>query len=222
MYSKLADFYDKYIGFDYQLYEDIIKEIINKDDSCLDLACGSGTLVKILNKYTNDVIGSDLSSEMLSKAKEKNPYNDFFIHDLKEDFYIGDLKLITCTIDSINYLLKTSEVVNLFNNVNNNLQIGGYFLFDIYTTSKLSAMENYSYHEVYEDYTFIWDSYVEDDFINSYLTFYILENNLITRYDEVHIQRVYKKDFIDSLLKNYQIKKFYAEDRIIYLCKKEA
>lgn len=220
MYKKLAEYYDNYVGIDYQVYENILKKIVKKSDTCLDLACGSGNLVSILNKYANYVIGSDVSSEMLARAKDKNPYNDFFIHDLRDDFFIEDLNIITCTVDSINYLLKKNEVKKLFKNVYNNLQVGGYFLFDIYAYNKLKTMSDYAYHEVHENYSFIWDSYVTKEKIDNYLTFYVDENNIIKRYDEVHHQRVYQKEYIVSLLKNYRIKETCTEDRIIYLCKK--
>ena len=77
-YGKFANVYDA-------LMEDVpytdIAELIDKEikaqgitnDIVLDLACGTGTLTGLLKEKGYDMIGADVSAEMLFVAKEKHP-----------------------------------------------------------------------------------------------------------------------------------------------------
>lgn len=52
-----------------------------KDKRVLDLGCGGGTYTAIIDKYSNRVLGLDISRGMLSYAKNKHPSLDLALAD---------------------------------------------------------------------------------------------------------------------------------------------
>ncbi len=221
MYNYLAKFYDELVEFDYDQLVNIIIRKVPKNSKVLDLACGTGKLINLLKK-DYQFIGCDLSEEMLEIAKDNNCEIDFFIHDLKDDFYVENLDAIFCTVDSINYLLEEKKIENLFKNVSNNL-IEGYFVFDIHTKSKLKKFENYSYFKIDDDYTVLWNSEINGNLIEHFLTFFVKEKDFYLRFDEHHKQLVHELSYIENLIEknNFTFSSYDLEDRKVYICQKK-
>ena len=75
MYGDFAVLYEKLQDIDYEAYADYVEKIFEKEnikpELVLDLACGTGTLTSILAKRGYDMIGIDMSFEMLDIAREK-------------------------------------------------------------------------------------------------------------------------------------------------------
>lgn len=221
MYRKFAYIYDSLVDVNYDDLLDIIKDNIEEGSTILDLACGTGTMISLLRDSYN-MVGADLSVEMLEIARGKNPEVRLFQHDLKEDFNIDSIDAIICTVDSINYLLNTNELENLFKNVSNNLT-EGMFIFDCHAESKLSRFDDYLYVDLDEEISYVWKVDVEENLLNHYLTFFIKEDELYERFDEEHVQRVYSEEVLKKLLDKYNFKYDckYLEDRIVFICNKE-
>ncbi len=75
-YHKFAQYYDILTSnIDYQkhadYYDNIISQHMPDKGILLDLACGTGSLSEAMAKKGYDVIGVDLSEEMLSVALDK-------------------------------------------------------------------------------------------------------------------------------------------------------
>lgn len=93
-YGKFAAIYD-------QLMDDVpydkIAELIDNEISShginnpmvLDLACGTGTLTGLLKNKGYDMIGADISAEMLMIARRKT---------LKFCFSISRWRILNCTV----------------------------------------------------------------------------------------------------------------------------
>lgn len=76
-YDLMADTYDSieseafYIN-QYGIYESHIKNHINSfRGTILDIGCGTGIQIKMLERYSERIIGVDISLKLLKKAKEK-------------------------------------------------------------------------------------------------------------------------------------------------------
>ena len=74
-YGKFAKVYDRLMeDVPYSeianLIDDEIKKQRIENNIVLDLACGTGTLTGMMKEKGYDVIGTDLSPEMLQEAKE--------------------------------------------------------------------------------------------------------------------------------------------------------
>jgi hypothetical protein len=104
----------------------------------------------------------------------------------------------------LNYILEEEELLTVFQLVNNYLDPGGLFVFDINTPFKYQELlaEN-TFAETRDEGSFIWENYYdEEEKINEYdLTLYIEEEDgRFARYQEVHYQKCYELSVIKDLL----------------------
>lgn len=178
-----------------------------KNDLVLDLGCGTGTLTELLAKKGYDMIGVDLSYEMLARAMEKREQSGLPIlylqQDMREFELYGTVKAVVSVCDSLNYLLEDEDVIETFKLVNNYLDPEGLFIFDFNTVYKYrDVIGDTTIAENREDCSFIWENfYHEEDCINEYeVTFFIKEGEYFRRFEETHYQRGYTveemKDFL--------------------------
>ena len=144
-YARLAKFYDVLIGnsSDYSL--NLIKDFLNKYNpkgkSVLDIACGTGSILKRLSK-NYECTGLDVSKEMLKIAKQKTEGVTFHHLDMV-DFNLGKkFEVILCLFDSINHLLNFSDWKKLFLNVFNHLSSSGIFIFDMNSIEKMKRLSS--------------------------------------------------------------------------------
>jgi SAM-dependent methyltransferase len=236
-YNLFSEVYDKLIknDIDYKAIAKFIYENTNPGRNYLDLACGTGNLTECLAPYFSEAYGVDLSCDMLTVASSKeNLRNVLFINQDISDFNIGkSFDLITCSLDSVNYLLDKRKVKSLFRNVYNHLSDGGTFVFDINTPYKLSHIlgtNTFTYED--ENICYIWDNYYEKDKLFMNLTFFVRDGNYYKRFSEEHIERSYSTEFIDKSLGEASLKVIKKTDgwsrkritdkteRIVYFVKK--
>ena len=175
----------------------------------LDLGCGTGTLSEMLYDAGYDVIGVDISSQMLGKAMEKKEASGrqilYLMQDMTELELYGTIGACVSVCDSLNYLLTEEELVKTFSLVNNYLYPDGIFIFDFNT--------DYKYREVIgdaviaenrENCSFIWENfYDEETGINEYdLTIFLRrEGDLFERATETHLQRGYTPKQMEAFVR---------------------
>ncbi len=86
MFDEIASSYDMVnrivsFGSDKIWREKAIKEVLKyskENPKVLDVACGSGDMIDIWKKYTNNIIGLDPSKGMLEVAKKRFPEINFY------------------------------------------------------------------------------------------------------------------------------------------------
>jgi SAM-dependent methyltransferase len=141
-YEKLDRFYDAAMA-DRTAMASYIRRLIRQHKprarTLLELACGTGAILKILAK-SYDVVGLDLSPSMLSIARKKLPQVKFFQRNMVS-FDLGKkFDVIICVFDSINHVLKFADWQKIFRNAARHLERDGLFLFDINTEAKLERL----------------------------------------------------------------------------------
>ena len=214
-YSSFAQVYDLFM--DNVPYEEwctyivgLLKEYGIEDGVVLDLGCGTGKLTRLLKTSGYDMIGVDYSEEMLEIAREAEMEQEepiFYLHqDMRELELFGSVGAVVSICDSMNYILQEEELLQVFRRVNEYLESGGIFLFDLNTLYKYRELlgEN-TISEVREESSFIWDNYFEEETgINEYdLTLFIREqDDLYRRYEETHYQRAYEVETVVKLVKD--------------------
>jgi SAM-dependent methyltransferase len=165
----------------------------------LDLACGTGNITARLSEKGYDMIGVDRSQEMLMAAQSKPQTGDkpilYLCQDMCDFELYGTVDAVLCICDGINYLTEDGELLAVLKLVRNYLNPGGYFIFDINTEYKFSAVlsEN-SFSEIRDNEAYIWENYYDAaEKINEYrATFFMKKKNgLYERFDEVHYERAY-------------------------------
>jgi len=150
-YDFLASCYDELTyDVDYSAWADYIEAHFQKrglpGKTVLDLACGTGSLTKELALRGYEMIGVDLSGDMLAEAAEKNRNLDaippiFLCQSMdKLDLY-GTIDACVCCLDSVNYVTNPKKLQKAFERVHLFLMPGGVFLFDINTPEKLTGLD---------------------------------------------------------------------------------
>lgn len=105
--------------------------------SCLDLACGNGVASVMLAKQGMKVIGLDISNDMLKlsrrRAKGSHVKVDFLQGDMRSFRLPERVDMAVSLYDSLNYLLKLSDLAKCFKCVFDSLSDNGIFIFDMNT-----------------------------------------------------------------------------------------
>lgn len=110
--------------------------------------------------------------------------------------------MITCVLDSTNYLLEEEEVLDYFIGVKNHLKDNGIFVFDInsfYKITEVLGNNIYTYSE--ENIFYTWENTLdEDNVVNMFLTFFVKQGEYYKRFEEEHYERAYSEEKIEELL----------------------
>lgn len=170
----------------------------------LDLGCGTGSLTELLARRGYDMIGVDNSGEMLQIAMGKREKSGldilYLLQDMREFELYGTVAAVVSICDSMNYILDWEDLVQVLRLVNNYLDPGGVFIFDLNTPYKYrELLADNTFAEEREESSFIWENfYDEEERINEYdLTLFIrravpgCEEPLYQKFQETHYQRSY-------------------------------
>ncbi len=136
-YERLSEVYDLEWGRFSPQYLSLISELLDKRSiphaRILDIACGTGILTIELAKQGHTVYGIDISPRMIGKARAKSSglFNaGYDVQDMREFSVEGRFDLVTCTFDSVNYILDPKELAGMFRQVAEVLDQSGLLIFD--------------------------------------------------------------------------------------------
>ncbi|WP_304115567.1 class I SAM-dependent methyltransferase [Finegoldia magna] len=178
MYKEFAYIYDKLtFDIDYEKYSEVIKKELKKlaikPKSILELGIGSGNMTKYFYNSSINYTGVDLSKDMLDICADKFHKITLINEDLCQLQLTENYDFIFSTLDTINYILDSEKLQNLFSNINENCN--GVFMFDVNTPYKLiEVMGNNHFVYEYDDifYTWVNQYYEEDNLIDFYIDFF--------------------------------------------------
>ena len=202
IYHDLADYYDDLVKDEEATmrWADLTESVLGKQrKKILELACGSAEISLELSLRGYSVLATDLSQDMLNKAKAKNkaenlrfePLN-MISFDLNERF-----DAVLCYCDSINYLSDLSEVKSMFHSVRKHLNEGGIFIFDMHTPDRLQEFnEEFIEEGMIDDVPYQWTIVTQDDQIHHHFAFW--KDGKVMQ--EFHVQHVFDLDEVLKLL----------------------
>ena len=226
-YKSFSYYYDEIMEMiEYDGWVDLVKKYLTPDSKILDLACGSGTFAISLANDGYNVSGLDLSKEIIDVAIEKMKTNrveiDFSVKDMTDFSYDNNFDIITCFFDSVNFL-KKYEVKLLMDSVYNNLNEGGYFIFDLFTLSKMKEFNNLTIKDNLAFAKYKWNMKVRNNTIFHKITIDDGVGKVVEKYHEYYHD---VNEIIDTRFKIISIttdfKDIYDEDdeRILVVLQK--
>lgn len=262
-YTGFASVYDTFM--DNVPYEEwscyligLLREYGVRDGLVCELGCGTGAITRRLRNAGYDMIGIDLSEDMLDvareyetamcagevrdddEASEEEPVEEtadnseaspegeaagsleasleeeaasgilYLNQDMREFELYGTVAAVVSLCDSMNYITEEEDLKQVFRLVNNYLDPGGLFIFDMNTVHKYrDLIGDTTIAENREDCSFIWENaYQEETGLNQYdiTVFKRVEfeddedEPLFERITETHLQRAYAPETVVRLL----------------------
>lgn len=238
-YAEFAQVYDLFMdNIDYEQWVMRLQELLEQQDIpngiVCELGCGTGSMTELLAEAGYDMIGIDASPEMLEMATEKklNSGHDilYLLQDARSFELYGTVRAVISVCDSLNYVTEPGELLQVFQLVNNYLDPGGIFLFDMNTPVRYASIGDDTIAENREEGSFIWENqYDPETQINEYLLTLFLpvisadvnydsgccteaerdsgccteersEGALYRKTEEYHCQRAYSTEEVKNLL----------------------
>ena len=173
-YTDFASVYDQFM--DETPYEQwcqnilaVLREYDIQSGLILELGCGTGSMTELLAENGYDMIGIDYSQDMLNIAmdkREESGHQDilYLNQDMREFELYGTVAAVVSFCDSMNYLTSEDDLLQVFKLVNNYLDPGGYFIFDMKTEYHYETlMGNRTIVDNREDCSLIWENFYDKE-----------------------------------------------------------
>ena len=211
-YHNLAVSYDRLTSdVDYEatvaFYYEILKQEGLSPRTAVDLACGTGSVTTILANKGLQVIGVDMSEEMLTvasqKAGEAGVFPWFICQSLQQLRLPRAVDLAVCALDSLDYITDPEDCQEAIRRVYKYLNPGGIFIFDVNTPEKLRAMDGQVFLDEDDDVYCVWrGEFNEETNICSYgMDLFQRKGNLWERSFEEHCEYAYSAEQLVGYLK---------------------
>ena len=210
-YEAFASVYDIFMEqVEYDQWMNHIHAIWEKfglqPKTVIDLGCGTGSIALPLAKEGYDVIGVDLSPEMLTeadhKAMEEGVSVRFACQDMTELELGEEADCILSLCDSMNYLTEDGQLEDAFKSIAQHMKQESLFLFDLNTEYKFKDVLGQNVFGSAEEHAaYIWENdYDEEEKINEYYVSFFIENEegLYERIEEFHYERAYSMEEIEE------------------------
>ncbi|MBE5910709.1 class I SAM-dependent DNA methyltransferase [Pseudobutyrivibrio sp.] len=209
-YTGFAAVYDRYMdNIPYDAWAVNIKNLFEKYNMPMeivcDLGCGTGQMTRRLKSFGYDMIGIDLSYDMLMEAmgSEDSEGILYLCQDMRDFELYGTVGAIVSVCDSMNYLRDTDELLQVCKLANNYLDPKGLFIFDVKTEHYFESVGTSTIAENRDEGSFIWENEYDSETRDNayYLTIYEEnEEGTFDRYDEEHLQHAFKIDEIKEAI----------------------
>lgn len=136
-FDGLARYYDalmEHVDYDHWLaLTTTLGELLPAGFRHLDVACGTGALIKRLHAQGWRSMGVDLSFAMLRAGRARAQNRVAAVADMRALPVRGGFHLVTCLFDSLNFLLDEDDVRAALRGFAGALEPGGLAYFDIVT-----------------------------------------------------------------------------------------
>lgn len=214
-YGVFSEFYDALTAnVSYDTVSQVLSSLLTRYGKSrgllLDLACGTGSVSVRLAEKGYEVIGVDLSPEMLSEAQNK-AYSAgqnilFLCQDMtKLDLY-GTVDAAVCTLDGLCHLPNEESVFAALQKVSLFMNPGGVFLFDVNSVYKHRAvLGNNTFVYDTDDVYCVWQNTLLPDGVTVQmdLDFFepVSDAGDYVRQSERFTERAYPKETLEAMLK---------------------
>lgn len=214
-YGVFSEFYDALTAnVSYDTVSQVLSSLLTRYGKSrgllLDLACGTGSVSVRLAKKGYEVIGVDLSPEMLSEAQNK-AYSAgqnilFLCQDMTALDLYGTVDAAVCTLDGLCHLPDEESVQAALRKVSLFMNPGGVFLFDVNSVYKHRAvLGNNTFVYDTDDVYCVWQNTLLSDGVTVQmdLDFFepVSDEGDYVRQSERFTERAYPRETLEAMLK---------------------
>lgn len=247
MYSQFSEVYDSLMGdVNYTARTNYLKTLFLKFDKMptlmLDLACGTGGFSNEFSKSQVQVIGVDMSPEMLSAARENSAKMGtdvlYLCQKANELDLYGTVDGAICCLDSLNHITDVNELSEAFSKVSLFLEKDRLFIFDLNTVYKHKTVLGDNTFVFEENGVFcVWDNSFDENTNTVAINLDFFEetdDGKYNRFSDYIEEKAYKDEEITKLLEDngFKVEALYDDlsenppndnsERIIYVARKVA
>ena len=207
MYKYLSTCYDFFMrGVDYDGWANRLAEKIGDRKRGVDCGCGSGMITYRLKKLGYDVIGMDVSREMLDIAAQNFASVGESITLVQMDStklkLARPVEFITAVCDVVNYI---KNPLAFFKKAYENLAGGGVLLFDVSSAYKLKeVIGNNVFTDSSNEVTYVWTNELSKNQTKVDMNLTFFTKNSQGSYDkteESQTQYVHEQSALEEMLK---------------------
>lgn len=215
MYTSFAENYDLLMqDANYKERTEYLLSVFEKYSKrptlMLDLACGTGSFSNEFAKKGIQVIGVDISPEMLNIAREKSEKDKldvlYLCQDASQLDLYGTVDGAVCCMDSINHITEREVLKEAFKKVSLFLEPECLFVFDVNTLYKHKGVLGNNTFVLEEDNLYcVWQNeYFEDEALTEITLdfFKKLDNGQYARTEQFIEERAYTIEELTEMLEN--------------------
>ena len=146
LYNELAEHYfniekvTRSLSSEIKFLHTIFKKNFTRE--ILDLGCGTGEHVQLLNAFGYQVNGIDASASMIEVAQKRFSKYKFEISNMKQYRTKHKLDAVICLFGAFNYLLKNESVEETLYLLESNLKPKGLAILEIWNAEPLAKIKN--------------------------------------------------------------------------------
>lgn len=210
MYKNFSYVYDEFMNdVPYDKWVDYILKLYNKynltPSLICELGCGTGNITSILANKGYDMIGIDLSFDMLSVARQKDSSSLYLEQDITEFELFGSVDSFISICDTLNYILDEEKLLDTFKLANYYLNDNGIFIFDLNTIYKFkNILKNNTFKHKGENCSYVWENNFNlDSCINEYNVTFKINGK---EFNEKHYEKGYTINDIKQLIRKSGLK----------------
>jgi len=194
LYAKIEYLFDfeDVMEFLWDKYIEELKSLNVKN--VLDIGCGSGGFMLKAKEAGINIVGIDISEEMINNALKKDL--EVYHKDLCE--FDGKFDACVAIFDVINYMDK-DYLKNFFSCVKNVLNKDGYFLFDVNTLYGFEEIAQGTLAVEDENIYGILNSVFEDNIMETKITLFEKNSDCYQKQEGVITQYFYKNQELKKL-----------------------
>ncbi len=224
LYKKLAKYYDIIYSETFEKFHESYANFVFKawkkfcrssGKDLLEVACGTGELMKRLKILGFNVSGLDLNKEMVKIAKKKVKAK-FYIADMKDFSLDKSFDVIVCAFTSINYNLNEKELEKTLKNFCKHLKKGGIAIFDTPPKKFLEKRIGNQWINVFEheDLKMVRVSQLEkgerENTVKHVIVYFFKEKGKVDFEIDVHEQGLFCISEVKNTMKRIGFKKVYV------------
>lgn len=211
-YSAFAAVYDRLMfDVDYKKRADYLAGLFKKHDRMpklmLDVACGTGGFSNEFAKMGIEVIGTDMSEEMLAAARNNSAECGtevlFLCQKAEELDLYGTVDGAICCLDSLNHITDYKTLCTAISRVSLFLEKKRLFIFDVNTVFKHKNILADNTYVIEEDGVYcVWQNETDPETLitDIMLDFFTEENGVYLRSGEEFSERAYTSEELENAI----------------------